>query len=105
MFEGQPGNEPRPEATRLTITVYTTDHCIFCKEAMRVVKRTARKCLPLVGFLNLVEHNLERTERNAHTHVNAVPTIEVGPMTFVGIPSSEDIEFLINQAVLSALTP
>ncbi|MHA1770573.1 MAG: hypothetical protein ACTSYL_10570 [Candidatus Thorarchaeota archaeon] len=105
MFEERPVGKINPEGAKLTITVYTNDHCIFCKQAVKIVKETAIRCIPLAGFLNVIEQNINSIEQENKHHINAVPTIKVGDMTFVGLPSIEDMEFLINQALLSALSP
>ncbi|MCF2138217.1 MAG: hypothetical protein K9W43_13380 [Candidatus Thorarchaeota archaeon] len=105
MFEERPVDNIGSKYPKLTITVYTNDHCVFCKQAIKIVKETANRCIPLAGFLNVIEQDVNSIEQEKKEHINAVPTIEVGEMTFVGLPSVEDMEYLINQALLTALTP
>ncbi|RLI48685.1 MAG: hypothetical protein DRO73_08605 [Candidatus Thorarchaeota archaeon] len=95
--------EPLGGGPTLTITVYTSEKCIFCKEAVRVVRETANRLRGVANLLDIIEEDTPLKDKNAGG-ITAVPAIRVGDSLFVGVPSSEDVEFLINRALLSALS-
>ncbi len=99
MYKDKTTDDSRVFDEKLTITVYTTDTCLFCKKALEIVRETVEKT-SFPGHLEIVEQDLQ-DEHSLHKEINTLPAIKVGDRVFVGIPSSDDVEDLIALATIT----
>lgn len=97
MKKGQPSF-----TSPLTVTVYTSGSCAFCKQAVDLVREVADKLNEYTPAINVVEKHLElETNCNEVRDVTALPAIRVGTSCIVGLPRVEDVESLIYVSLFS----
>ncbi len=95
-------NGHSPISSPLTVTVYTSGGCAFCKQAVDLVREVADKLNEYTPAINVVEKHME-LEKNCNElgDVTALPAIRVGTSCLVGLPRVEDVESLIYVSLFS----
>jgi protein-disulfide isomerase len=84
------------------ITVFTSSHCSFCNEAIRVIEETLSGLPFYEPFVEVVQTAIEdQPELIENLDILAVPTIFVAKTRIIGLPRTEDVEQLIHQEMLS----
>ena len=86
----------------MKITVFTSNKCHFCNEAVRVVEETLEGLPFYEPYVDVVEADIDKEpELTENLEILAVPTILVSRVRVIGLPRSEDIEQLIHQEMLA----
>ncbi|MFW9966607.1 MAG: glutaredoxin family protein [Candidatus Thorarchaeota archaeon] len=85
------------------ITIFTSDTCVFCNEAMEAVKEAVRRVPFYQPYIEIVESPVDRQPTISENYqVLAVPTVFVANTRIVGMPRVDDLEQLIHQEMLSS---
>ena len=86
----------------IKITVFTSEHCGFCDQAMELVKEATRDLSYGADIFEVVESRIEQhLDRIESEDIIAVPTIMVGKSRIIGVPKLEDVRELIHGAMLT----
>lgn len=92
----------RPRTFPITVSVFTSDGCVFCKEALAMIHEAAKNLSYDQLAVKIVELPLdERPDLARSLEIVAVPTIQIGRSRVVGLPLVEEIESLMHEAVLT----
>ena len=90
------------ESESLKINVFTSSSCTFCAEALLAAREAAKKFQKFDMPIEVVETSVEEQPDVVEAlSVIAVPMILIGNSKIVGLPQTEDIELLVNQAIMS----
>ena len=85
----------------ITVSVFTSGGCIFCKEALAMVREAARNLTYDQLGVEVIERPVdEKPDLMESLHIVAVPTIQIGRTRVVGLPRYEELENLLHEAVL-----
>lgn len=92
----------RPRPFPITVSVFTSGGCVFCKEALAMVREVTKNlCYDQLG-VEIVELPLdEKPDLAKFLEISAVPTIQIGRSRVVGLPRIEELENLMHEAVLT----
>jgi protein-disulfide isomerase len=86
----------------LKITVYTSERCVFCKDAISLVEEARKNLSYYSPRMEVVESHIDENPKLMEKlSILAVPTIFVGDTRITGIPSKEDLEELIHKTMLT----
>ena len=86
----------------LKITVYTSERCVFCKDAISLVEEARKNLSYYLPRMEVVESPIDENPKLMEKlSILAVPTIFVGDTRLTGIPSKEDLEELIHKTMLT----
>ncbi|MHA1934932.1 MAG: glutaredoxin family protein [Candidatus Thorarchaeota archaeon] len=86
----------------LKITVYTSDRCVFCKDALSLVEEARKNLSYYAPRMEVVESPIDENPKLVEKlSILAVPTIFVGDTRLTGIPSKEDLEEIIHKTMLT----
>ncbi|MGY5875125.1 MAG: thioredoxin family protein [Candidatus Thorarchaeota archaeon] len=92
-----------PISKSMTITVFTSQNCPFCGEAVRVVREVARNLDIYETSVSVIESLVEAEPSMVEDlSVLTVPTTVIGNSRIVGLPDENEVENLIHQAMLAA---
>ncbi len=87
----------------MTITVFTSQNCPFCGEAVRVVRDVVRNLDIYETGVSVIESLVEAEPSTVEDlSVLTVPTTVIGNSRIVGLPDENEVENLIHQAMLAA---
>ncbi|MHA1948459.1 MAG: thioredoxin family protein [Candidatus Thorarchaeota archaeon] len=107
MFRNQLDAQPsldafHSESASLKINVFTSSSCTFCQEALDAAREVAEKFNSLNLPVDVVETSVEE-QPNIIEEYNAIalPMVLVGSSQIIGLPRTEDIEFMIHQLMLA----
>ncbi len=90
------------ESNSVKINVFTSNSCTFCSEALQAAREAATKLRRFNLPIEVVETSVEEEpELVEFLNVVALPMILIGKSQIIGLPTTEDIELLLHQAVLS----
>lgn len=97
-----PMSDYRVPSKSVQITVFTSSHCSFCNEAIRIIEETLSELPFYKPFVEIVETAIEdKPQLIEDLGILSVPTICVSKARIIGLPRTEDIEQLIHQEMLS----
>lgn len=86
----------------LKVNVFTSSNCTFCNEALDAAHEAAEKFNLLHLPVEVIETSVEDSPEIIEAfNAMALPMILVGSSRIIGLPRSEDIEFLIHQMMLA----
>lgn len=86
----------------LKVNVFTSSNCTFCNEALDAAHEAAEKFNLLHLPVEVIETSVEDSPEIIEAfNAMALPMILVGSSRIIGLPRSEDIEFLIHQIMLA----
>ena len=80
------------------VTVYTSRHCLFCEEAIRVIGEAADRLSyvsPVVRVVDVESEHLQSED------ITAVPTVEAGKQRIVGVPTVDEVTRLVQEALIT----
>ena len=90
------------ESESLKINVFTSSSCTFCGQALLAAREAAKKFQKFDMPIEVIETSVEEQPDVVEAlSVIAVPMILIGNSKIVGLPQTEDIELLVNQAIMS----
>lgn len=90
------------ESASLKVNVFTSSSCTFCQEALDAAREVAEKFNLLNLPVEVIETSVEeRPEIIEAYNAIALPMILIGSSQIIGLPRTEDIEFMINQMMLA----
>jgi hypothetical protein len=86
----------------LKVNVFTSSNCTFCEEALDAAQEVAEKFNHLNLSVEVIETAVEdKPEIIEAYNAIALPMILIGTAQIIGLPKTEDIEFLIHQMMLA----
>ena len=90
------------ESASLKVNVFTSLNCTFCQDALDAAREVAEK-FNLVNLpVEVVETSVEdKPEIIEAYNAIALPMIIIGTSQIIGLPRTEDIEFMIHQMMLT----
>jgi glutaredoxin len=96
--------KPRPFA--ITVSVFTSGGCVFCKEALAMIREVTKNLSYDQLGVEIVELPVDEKPGLAKSlDIFAVPTIQIGRLPrIVGLPRMEELENLMHEAVLTPNT-
>jgi len=95
-------DSPRTRPFPITVSVFTSGGCVFCKEALAIVREAARNLSYDKLGIEIVELPVdEKPDLVECLDIMAVPTIQIGRARLVGLPNIEEIESLMHGAILT----
>ncbi|MHA1959460.1 MAG: thioredoxin domain-containing protein [Candidatus Thorarchaeota archaeon] len=87
---------------RVTVTVFTSDTCAFCNEALELVREVASDISRNDNLVEVIESRLdERPDLVDKMDIMALPTILVGHSRITGMPQYSDVEQLVHMSILT----
>ena len=90
------------ESASLKINVFTSSSCNFCQEALDAAREVAEKFNLLNLPVEVVETSVEEQPEIIEAYnAIALPMVLVGSSQIIGLPQTEDIEFMIHQLMLA----
>ncbi|RDE11649.1 MAG: hypothetical protein C4K49_11475 [Candidatus Thorarchaeota archaeon] len=85
---------------QIKVTVYTSKGCIFCKEAIEMLREAAGHFSREQLGVEVIESRVDdKPELVESLDIVAVPTILVGKSRVIGLPRLEELESLIHEAM------
>ena len=95
-------DSPQTKPFPITVSVFTSGGCVFCKEALAIVREAARNLSYDKLGIEIVELPVdEKPDLVESLDIMAVPTIQIGRARLVGLPNIEEIESLMHGAILT----
>jgi glutaredoxin len=95
-------NVKGPRAFPITVSVFTSGGCVFCKEALAMVRQVSKNLFYDELGVQIVELPVdEKPDLVKSLDIFAVPTIQIGRSRVVGLPRIEELENLMHEAVLT----
>ena len=90
------------ESASLKINVFTSTSCAFCQDALDAAHEVAEKFNLLNLPVEVVETSVEEQPEIIEAYnAIALPMVLVGSSQIIGLPRTEDIEFMIHQMMLA----
>ena len=90
------------ESASLKVNVFTSSNCTFCQEALDAAREVAEKFNLLNLPVEVVETSVEEKPEIIEAYnAIALPLVLVGTSQIIGLPRTEDIEFMIHQMILA----
>jgi glutaredoxin len=85
---------------QIRVTVFTSKGCIFCKEAITMLREAAGRFSHEQLGVEVIESRVdEKPELVESLDIVAVPTILVGRTRLIGLPRLEELESLLHEAM------
>ncbi|RDE12927.1 MAG: hypothetical protein C4K47_06985 [Candidatus Thorarchaeota archaeon] len=88
----------------ITVSVFTSGGCVFCKEALAMIREVTKNLSYDDLGIEIVELPVdEKPDLVKSLDILAVPTIQIGRSRVVGLPNVEELENLMHEAVLARI--
>lgn len=83
------------------VTVYTSNQCLFCEQALHVARQAAEKSSMDGLHLHVIEVNIDdKPSILEEKRIMALPTTIIGATRIIGIPREDELEQHIHKAIL-----